>query len=89
MLGPLQNNGGLTLTHALSANNLAIDAGNNVANLDFDQRGPAFLRVSNDVPDIGAFELQPAPDINACASAMPSSRRSTTGYSPPYGNVER
>jgi len=87
MLGPLQNNGG---AHARTVGEQSRNRrGNNVANLDFDQRGPAFLRVSNDLPDIGAFELQPAPDINACASAMPSSRRSTAGYSPPYCNVER
>jgi hypothetical protein len=39
LLGPLQDNGGPTLTHALSPGSPAIDVGNNVANLDSDQRG--------------------------------------------------
>ena len=58
LLGPLQNNGGATFTHALLANSPAIDAGNNVANLTFDQRGTGFARVSGAMADIGAFETQ-------------------------------
>jgi hypothetical protein len=58
MLGPLQDNGGLTWTHALLIGSPAIDVGNNVANLDFDQRGEGFLRRSGTAVDIGAFELQ-------------------------------
>ena len=50
-LGPLQNNGGPTETHALLANSPAIDAGN--TNENNDQRGAS--RDSN--PDIGAFEF--------------------------------
>lgn len=58
LLGPLQDNGGETLTHALLGKSPAIDAGNNVANLAFDQRGNGFARVSGAAPDIGAFETQ-------------------------------
>ncbi len=59
VLGPLAANGGATLTHALLAGSPAIDAGNNSANLDFDQRGPDFVRVAGASSDIGAFEVQP------------------------------
>jgi hypothetical protein len=58
MLGPLQDNGGPTWTHALLAGSPAIDAGNNSANLAFDQRGLPFARVSGPSADIGAFEYQ-------------------------------
>jgi hypothetical protein len=60
MLGPLQDNGGSTSTHALLPGSPGIDAGNNSANLDFDQRGLGFPRVSGVAPDIGAFEMQVA-----------------------------
>jgi len=55
MLGPLQNNGGSTLTHALLPGSPAIDAGGP----EFDQRGPNFNRVVNGRIDIGAVERQP------------------------------
>lgn len=60
MLLPLALNGGATRTHALLANSPAIDAGNNAAALEFDQRGEGFARVSGTAADIGAFELQQA-----------------------------
>lgn len=56
-LAPLAANGGLTLTHALLPGSPAIDAGNNVAGLDIDQRGAA--RVAGAAADIGAYEVQP------------------------------
>jgi hypothetical protein len=62
LLGPLQDNGGLTPTHALPSNSPAIDTGNNVAGLAFDQRGEGFVRVAG-TADIGAFERQPANDV--------------------------
>ncbi len=72
MLGLLQNNGGTTPTHALSAGSLAIDAGLNTLAVDpfngialaFDQRGIGFPRIVDRdgdeiaTVDIGAFELQ-------------------------------
>ena len=58
LLGPLQDNGGATRTHALLEGSPAIDSGNNVSNLDFDQRGEGFARMAGASADIGAFEVQ-------------------------------
>jgi hypothetical protein len=58
ILGPLQDNGGPTETHALLELSPAIDAGNNSlvpAGVTTDQRG--FFRVANGTVDIGAFEF--------------------------------
>jgi hypothetical protein len=67
-LGPLQDNGGPTFTHALLADSPAINAGNPNFNLDnlqppliYDQRGAGFDRVKNGRSDIGAFEAQTIP----------------------------
>ncbi|MEX2172656.1 MAG: right-handed parallel beta-helix repeat-containing protein [Pirellulales bacterium] len=66
LLGPLEDNGGLTLTHELLPGSLAIDAGDPlaVAGMNgvpaFDQRGTGFDRVVGTAIDIGAFELQAA-----------------------------
>jgi hypothetical protein len=67
-LGPLQNNGGSTFTHALMGDSPAINAGNPNFNLNnfqppliYDQRGPGFDRMKNGRSDIGAFEMQTAP----------------------------
>jgi IPTL-CTERM motif/Chlamydia polymorphic membrane protein (Chlamydia_PMP) repeat len=59
-LGPLANNGGPTLTHALLAGSPAIDKGSNPNALAFDQRGSPFVRTSGTQTDIGAFEVQGA-----------------------------
>jgi len=70
LLGPLRDNGGLTLTHALYSHSAAIDAGNNVA-LDpatfqpyaNDQRGSQAINGTRTYPresgaaDIGAYEV--------------------------------
>ena len=60
MLGPLQDNGGPTFTHALLPGSPAIDAGGPdfVGPPDFDQRGEGFPRIVNGIVDIGAFEVQ-------------------------------
>ena len=60
-LGPLQDNGGWTYTHALLIGSPAIDAGNPALTIppapSTDQRGPAmYRRVVNGRVDIGAFE---------------------------------
>jgi hypothetical protein len=59
-LGPLQDNGGPTLTMALLPGSPAIDAGDpNPADPPmWDQRGPGFPRIVNGRLDIGAFEVQ-------------------------------
>lgn len=56
LLGPLQDNGGPTWTHALLAGSPAIDAGSSVDPLRVDQRG--IHRPQGLAPDIGAFEFQ-------------------------------
>ncbi len=79
LLGPLQDNGGLTLTHALASNSPAINKGRNLIGslLDGlyggrgDQRGftrPVVLPGIPNAPggdgsDIGAFEVQFAPRV--------------------------
>lgn len=63
LLASLADNGGPTQTMALGAGSPAIDAGNNVAGLLYDQRGPGFARVSGSASDIGAFEVQAAAPV--------------------------
>jgi hypothetical protein len=58
LLGPLRDNGGTTLTHALSSGSPAIDAGNNIAVERFDQRASGYVRTSGSSTDIGAYEVQ-------------------------------
>ncbi len=54
MLGPLQNNGGPTMTVALLPGSPAIDAGVAVLGITTDQRGVS--RPQGAAPDIGAYE---------------------------------
>src|SRR6266545_1535721 len=63
LLGPLQDNGGPTSTHALLPGSPAIDAGdpNFIPPPSTDQRGCPFDRVFNGRIDIGSFETQPPP----------------------------
>ena len=60
MLGPLQDNGGSTLTHALLPGSPAINAGDPSFTPPplYDQRGAGFDRVVNGRIDIGSFEVQ-------------------------------
>ncbi len=70
MLGPLADNGGPTLTHALLPDSPAIDAGSNQhaqdAGLTQDQRGVGRFDAHDDdgggvyLVDIGAYELDPS-----------------------------
>ena len=57
-LGPLQNNGGPTLTHALLLGSPALDAGDPTLT-GTDQRGVS--RPQGPRADIGAFELNDDP----------------------------
>ena len=68
MLGPLQDNGGPTFTHALLGGSLAVDAGSNTlaadptfggAPLTSDQRLAPFHRIFGTNVDMGSFEAQP------------------------------
>jgi len=55
LLGPLQDNGGPTFTHALPEGSPAIDAGDNAGAPATDQRGES--RPQGSFCDIGAYEL--------------------------------
>jgi hypothetical protein len=70
LLGPLQDNGGPTLTHAPLPGSPAIDAGN--PNFTpppyYDQRGPCYRRVFGRRIDVGSVEVQPGP---RCPSPAP------------------
>jgi len=77
LLGPLSDNGGPTLTHAILPASPALDTGDPAFNpaafmppLNFDQRGPGFVRVFNGTVDIGAFELPNVPPTVAADNAM-------------------
>jgi len=89
MLGPLQNNGGPTLTMALLAGSPAIDQGDDSVlgaplSLTADGRGTGFPRKSGLHVDIGAFELQQVgPSFDTCLKDNSSGNliqwNSTTG----------
>jgi hypothetical protein len=68
-LGPLQNNGGSTLTHALRKPSPAINAGESTNAPPFDQRGPGFSRILENVIDIGAVEFSPPCNITVTDAA--------------------
>jgi len=74
LLGPLQDNGGPTFTHAVLPGSPAIDAGdpNFTPPPLFDQRGPGFNRVVSGRIDIGSFEVQgPTPTPRPSPTARP------------------
>lgn len=62
-LGPLETNGGFTLTNRLKPGSFAIDNGTNVGAPTVDQRG--ITRPQGSAVDVGAFEFQP------CAAKPP------------------
>ncbi len=80
LLGPLQDNGGPTFTHALLPGSPAIEAGdpNFTPPPFYDQRGPGFNRVPNGRIDIGSFEVQagttptPTPTATFTPTATPT-----------------
>jgi predicted outer membrane repeat protein len=85
MLGPLQDNGGPTLTHALLPGSPAIDAGdpNFAPPPVYDQRGTGFDRVVNGRLDIGSFEVQtsmpvPSPRLGPPSRSRPIAMRRPT-----------
>ena len=69
MLGPLDNNGGITPTRALLAGSPAIDACSSTL-IDTDQRG--FPRPLGGGPDIGAYEFGDTSGYAAWAASLPS-----------------
>ena len=90
-LGPLQNNGGHTLTHALLPGSPGIDAGNPnfMPPPFFDQRGSDFSRVRNGRIDVGSFEVQAGaiptatPTISASPTPTPGATATATATSTP------
>jgi hypothetical protein len=72
LLGPLQDNGGPTFTHALLPGSPAVDAGdpNFSPPPSYDQRACPFDRVFNGRIDIGSFETQP-PRGRPCSTPRP------------------
>ena len=80
LLGPLQDNGGPTFTHALLAGSPAINAGdpNFVGPPDYDQRGPGFYRVRGGRIDVGSFEVQNPPPPSPTPTATPTPRPAPT-----------
>jgi len=68
LLGPLQQNGGSTPTHALLAGSPAIDGGGGACPID-DQRGVS--RPQGAACDIGAYEFAAATDLAIAASVVP------------------
>jgi hypothetical protein len=74
LLGPLQDNGGPTFTHALLPGSPAINAGDPAFTPPpfFDQRGSGFDRVVNGRIDVGSFEVQgPTPTPRPSPTSRP------------------
>ena len=83
LLGPLQDNGGPTLTHALLPGSLGIDTGDPAFTPppNYDQRGPGFDRVVNGRIDKGSFEVQantPTPTATLTPTPTPSATPTAT-----------
>ena len=77
LLGPLQDNGGPTLTHAPLPGSPAIDAGdpNFTPPPLRDQRGRCFYRVFGRRIDIGSVEIQPRSTVSDSSTAPNSALR--------------
>ena len=73
-LGPLQDNGGPTLTDSLLANSSALAAGSILLvpnGVTTDQRGPGFNRIVNNSVDVGTVEVQ-NPPIAVTPTTLPA-----------------
>ncbi len=78
-LGPLQDNGGPTFTHALLCGSPAINAGDNTGAPPTDQRG--FPRIVGGMIDIGSFEYNNSAPTITCSGAI------TSNCAPPTGKM--
>src|SRR5438874_10331155 len=83
LLGPLQDNGGPTLTHALLPGSPAINAGdpNFTPPPLYDQRGPGFDRIVSGRIDKGSFEVQgpsATPTVTPTPTATSTPRATAT-----------
>lgn len=74
MLGPIQDNGGPSLTYELLSGSPAIDAGNPnfTPPPNYDQRGAGYPRISNNRVDIGSFEVQATPTPTPTPTLTPT-----------------
>ena len=96
-LGPLQDNGGPTFTHAPLTGSPAIDAGKNFMAETTDQRGAGFVRTfdnastananGGDATDIGAFEVQGPPSQYAASIQQPINADGTSVFNGRRGVV--
>jgi hypothetical protein len=97
MLGPLQDDGGPTFTHAPLTGSPAIDAGKNFTAETTDQRGAGFVRTfdsasianatGGDATDIGAFEVQGPPSQYAASIQQPINADGTSVFNGRRGVV--
>ena len=89
MLGPLQDNGGPTFTHALLPGSPAIDAGDPGFTPPpfFDQRGIPFDRVIGSLIDIGSFEVQLGGTPTPTPTSTPSATATGTASPTPTATV--
>jgi len=80
LLGPLQDNGGSTFTHALLPGSPAINTGdsNFTPPPFYDQRGPGFDRIRGSRIDIGSFEVQAPATPTPTPTATPTPRPTPT-----------
>jgi hypothetical protein len=67
VLGPLQDNGGPTPTHALLVGSPALNAGDPAVLMSLDQRGTVRFGFLGTPTDIGAFEAEPATQFRLVA----------------------
>ena len=87
LLGPLQDNGGPTFTHALLDGSRAIDAGDNTGAPATDQRG--VTRPQGENCDIGAFELEHGATTSTTGpSSSPSVPAPPRPLNPPQMSVQ-
>jgi predicted outer membrane repeat protein len=88
LLGPLQDNGGPTFTHALLPGSPALNAGdpNFTPPPFFDQRGSGFDRVRNGRLDVGSYEEQAllnTPTPTSTPTATPTATATATATATP------
>ena len=84
LLGPLQDNGGPTFTHALLAGSPAIDAGDDSFAISTDQRG--FPRPQGLATDIGAYESPFTAAGAAAATPTPTPQPFQVSFVTKWGN---
>jgi hypothetical protein len=79
-LGPLQNNGGPTLTHMPAFDSPLINRGSNPLNLLHDQRGHPHARIVGIRADIGAVERPAISTSPTTASSVTANSGATTAF---------